>query len=155
MKIEGVPALLRKLDRLEKSEARKANRAALTAATKDVLKALRAATPRGKTKRLKKSIGRKLKTYKGAARAVAVIGPRIGSHAGYHGHLVERGHKIVPPKNRRLKTSTLVRLAATDHASRLVPPHPFLEPVYDAHKKTIPAQYAAELKKRIESAAQK
>lgn len=153
MKLDGVPVLLRKLQHLEKSAARKANRAALTAATKDLVSALRSAAPRGKTRRLVKSIGRKLKTYKGSAYAVAVIGPRIGQYKGYHGHLVERGHRIVPPRRRRLKTSTLVRLAATDHSSRLVPPHPFLEPVYDAHKHVIPAKYAAELKKRIESAA--
>jgi hypothetical protein len=98
-----VQRMLRELpDRIE----RKVLRQAINVATTPAVRAAKRLAPKGESGLLKKSIGKKIKTYKRTNTAVALVGPRkqtVGEYKGKprkpskYAHLVERGtkaHKI-------------------------------------------------------------
>lgn len=76
-KMSGEKALNRKLSRLKEAVNRRVLRKAVTAASKPVLKEAKAKAPK-ETGLLKKSLGRRTKTYRNSGTAVAVVGPREG-----------------------------------------------------------------------------
>jgi HK97 gp10 family phage protein len=111
IKLVGEKELKNLLRLLPDKVNKKANKAAVTAMSTPVMRAVRAAVPQ-KTGLLKKSIGRKIKTYKAAA--VAVVGARRSVQAvvttprgvkksvpANYFHLVEGGTKPhdIPGKN--------------------------------------------------------
>ncbi len=91
------------LDKAAMKARRKGTRRGITKATRVVAKAAKAKA-RKVSGLLKKSIGRKTRTYKGTGKAVGIVGPRVGfgtevtrngqtrySDPARYGHLVEHG----------------------------------------------------------------
>ena len=73
----GLEDVIRRLASLDKKAARKALRAGINEVTKLVLKEAKALVPR-RTGQLRRSLGRKVKTYKGGGLVYGVVKPRAG-----------------------------------------------------------------------------
>jgi HK97 gp10 family phage protein len=130
------------------------NRAASKAMT-PVLRAAKRLVPVD-DKFLKKSLGRKVKSYKRSGNVVVLIGPRkgfkdekSGRNPANYAHLVEKGtapHVIRPESRRALK----IRgpdgdkfVGAVIHPG--TPPRPFLRPALDGNKSAVVQIYKHEL----------
>lgn len=145
-KIEGMDKILKKLSMLKKSAATKVMRKGIAAGTKVVLSGAKARLPT-KTKYLgkrsgllRKSLGRKTKTYRQNGVVVGVVGPRKGFAKVIDGkrvdpvkyaHLVEGGRKAVKA-NKAKVLSDGKQVFGTKVAA--VPPHPFMRPAIDEQK---------------------
>ena len=103
MVISGLGSLLRKLAGLRSTESREIRRRALQAASTPLLQAARRLAPL-ETGLLRKSLGRRAKTYRSSGTSVIIIGPRSGfkeevkrkkgyvySNPTYYAHLTEFG----------------------------------------------------------------
>lgn len=104
--LSGDKALMRKFERLKSTTRRSIGRRAVQAGSTPILKAARKLVRRD-TKQMRKSLGRKVKTYRGSGTSVAIIGPRSGFRAVvpdkhgkpklrepiYYSHLEEFGTK--------------------------------------------------------------
>lgn len=117
-KIEGVvhgrEQLLKNLAELGSTKARAASRRALTSASSEPLKVAKQLAPK-ETGQLKKSLGKKTKTYRGSGTTLVVIGPRqgfknetTGRNPIAYSHLVELGtvHSAAKPFLRPALTQT-------------------------------------------------
>lgn len=96
-KIEGLELLLFNLQQLRSSKARSVNRRALQSAASLPLKAAKRRVPKD-TGQLRKSLGKKSKTYRDTGTSVVIIGPRVGykdpatgRNPVKYAHLVELG----------------------------------------------------------------
>jgi HK97 gp10 family phage protein len=78
VKVEGVSEILRSLREADEKVAKKSLRQAVNEATKPVLREAKAGVPTA-TKSLKKSLGRKVKSYKGGRIVFALVGARKDS----------------------------------------------------------------------------
>jgi HK97 gp10 family phage protein len=116
MDMKGDKALAKTLKRLGVRVQRRVMRQAVNAATTPIVKAARSRAPK-RSGLLKKSLGKKVRTYAEKMTVVGIVGPRtnvVGEHEGkkvrpaLYSHLVERG------------------FIAADGS--FVPPQPFLEP---------------------------
>lgn len=143
IKIKGDKELIAALNELPIAIQRKILRKAMGKAAKPIIRLARSKAPK-KSGTLKKSIGHKVRTYKGSGTTLAVIGARSGVFGAYRGssrpvvpfytsHLVERGHRIVVGG----KITKEGRRTQTDHTGKVVgevAPRPFLKPAYEAGK---------------------
>lgn len=86
-KIEGLSGLLKALAGVDAKLRRKATRKAVGEAGKIILRAAKGKV-RKKSGLLKKSLGRKVKVYRGTGTAVAIVGPRTGFR-----ETVQRGNR--------------------------------------------------------------
>ncbi|MEM6560039.1 MAG: HK97-gp10 family putative phage morphogenesis protein [Planctomycetota bacterium] len=120
--LQGDRALQKALRKLGDKAARKVSRSAVSAAATPVAKAARRNAPK-ESGLLRKSIGRRVRTYTERGTVIALVGPRrnfSGEHEGErrvpanYAHLVENGH-LAPDGS-------------------FVPPKPFLRPALDASK---------------------
>lgn len=121
-RLEGFKELERTFKTLGERVQRKVLRSAVSAASTPIVKAAKANAEDSKESgTLKKSLGRKIKTYKDTQTVAAIIGPRTSVTGTWKGrkrwpakyaHLVERGH--------------------IDEKGNFVPPKPFLKPAYDS-----------------------
>lgn len=156
----GLKEALKALDGLSRTVRNKALRPAMTEASKLVQGAARALVPVGETGMLKKSLDRKVKTYRGSGVVVGIVGPRtglagarkggkrltafgrkiaaLGVNPGKYAHLVEGGHRMVGHR------PGLVAAGA-------VRPRPFLRPAFERSREqavaVIARRIAAELAK--------
>lgn len=98
-------------------------------------------------KRLRKSIGYKIKQYKNSGNWVSIIGPRLGRWAGYHAHLVEfgtgprwrdppemKGHGLKRKGRARLKGFAEL-LGVRGGYTGVMPAQPFMRPAFDENKR--------------------
>jgi hypothetical protein len=101
-KIDGGAQLRDLLRDLEPATQRRVLRPAITQEAGILAKELKPAVAEGKTKLLKKSIGKKVKTYARTNAVVGIVGPRTGfaqvidghkHDPAKYGHLVEGGTK--------------------------------------------------------------
>lgn len=121
MKLIGDKELERTFKQLGDRVQRRVTRGAVNAATTPIVKAAKQKASASKESGLlKKSLGKKVRTYVEKKTVVGIVGPRkdiVGEYKGKkrwpakYGHLVERGH------------------IAADGSH--VPPRPFLRPAYD------------------------
>ena len=87
--------LMRTLSLMPQKVQRRVAGKAVRAGGKPILQAQKAGVAVDKGT-LKKSLGVKVKTYRRSLTALSMIGPRVsGKYAGFHGHLIERGHIAV------------------------------------------------------------
>lgn len=78
LRMKGVPELIRTLREIDKKVAKKALRDGVQESTKPILKDAKAKV-RVDTKLLKKSLGRKVKSYKGGEVIAGIVGVRKGT----------------------------------------------------------------------------
>lgn len=135
-KIDGLSDLLKRLDSLEKKIRKKAVRKAAGEAGKIVLKDAKKGA-RTDTGLLRKSLGRKVKVYKGSGVAVAIVGPRVGFRQE-----VERGGRTMIANP--VKYAHLVELGTAPHGYKTRPGQhpgaqafPFLRPALDSNRDRI------------------
>lgn len=79
VKVDGVDALRRAIDDFSKSSQARISRPAIREASTPVIRAVRQNAPKKRdprTGQLRKSITRRLKTYRGTGVVVAIVGPR-------------------------------------------------------------------------------
>lgn len=131
MKLDGLQALAKRLEAIDKKVAKKAIKAAINQATKILTKEVKARVPVD-TGLLRRSIGRKVKTYRQSGLVIGIVGPRAnivgddGDKPSKYGSLVEFG------------TSTS-------------PARPFLRPAFDAAKDRMLAAMRDVLREAIEA----
>lgn len=99
---------------------RKVTRQAVNAAATPVVKAARQNAPE-RSGLLKKSVGRKIKTYTASGTVVGLIGPRTDVSGEYE------GKKVVP-----WRYAHLVEGGHIDEHGNFIPPHPFLRPAWES-----------------------
>lgn len=137
---EGIEPLIRRLNALPKKVQRTIARKVLRAASTPVLQEARVNLDRvvsDHTGNLKKSMGRKFKTYPQQERTIVVVGPRWPE--GAHGHLVEFG--------------TGPRFTKENAYRGEMPAAPFMRPAFDSTKERVKAMIATKLGDEIEKAA--
>ena len=117
MRIEGLEELRDKLLKLKRVTGRKVVRKALNEASKPILRTAKAKVPVD-TGLLRKSLGRKQKSYRGG-RSVVIIGPRTG----FKREVTVAGKKQV---RNPAKYSHLVEFGTRRTAAK-----PFLRPAFD------------------------
>lgn len=77
VRLEGMQTLLKNLEQFPRTIQRRIIRKAVSAGSTPVLQAIKANTPRD-SGQLKRSIGRKIKTYRNSGIVIAILGPRSG-----------------------------------------------------------------------------
>src|SRR4051794_21478943 len=119
MQLLGDKQLAKALTTLGERVQRKVVRQSVNAASTPIVKAARSKAAK-QSGLLKKSMGKKVRTYPERMTVVGIIGPRLDVVGDYKGkkrwpakyaHLVEGGH--------------------IDQHGDFVPPHPFLRPAYE------------------------
>jgi HK97 gp10 family phage protein len=147
--VTGDKELMRALDRLGDRAHRRAAKKAIRAGYLPMKRAMRARVPRGKTKNLYKSIGKKEKVYAGTF--LIIVGPRIimGQASGQHGYLIEFGTD--PRYAETYKGQPLETPAYRGVGPAL---HPF-EQAYDATKAEALAKSVERLHKEVLIEAEK
>lgn len=155
MRIESqaVANLVKRLAALDRKVARKALKAGVNEVTKNVLWDAKSLVPK-RTGLLRKSLGRKVKSYRGGAIIVGIIGPRRGFRTVYNGvpinpvkyaHLVEYGRREVRVKKKKVLAGSGVPLTKQVQQGpfrsvifgvkvRSVPPRPFLRPAWEQNR---------------------
>jgi HK97 gp10 family phage protein len=122
-RLTGLKDVLDRLAHLRKQTTRsKIARRALQMASTPILKTAKRLAPK-ETGLLRKSIGRRLKTYRRTGTVFVMIGPRYGFK-----QLVTLASGKQHLRN-PIKYAHLVELGTAN-----APPHPFLRPAWDAHK---------------------
>jgi HK97 gp10 family phage protein len=98
-KLHGLEQTIKNLNSLGSTKARAVSRRALTSASSEPLKVAKQLVTKD-TGQLKKSLGKKTKTYRNSGTTVVIIGPRVGfmdastgRNPVKYGHLVELGTK--------------------------------------------------------------
>ncbi|WP_020475256.1 HK97-gp10 family putative phage morphogenesis protein [Zavarzinella formosa] len=175
----GVPEIYRKLYELDRKLARKAMRKAITEVDKLILRDARSKV-REQTKTLKKSLGSKVKSYKGGLVIVGMTGPRKDARGKpakfrrqvkvktgrgtrmewrnpvFYAHLVEQGtrpHTLGGGSElTRLKAKKRKRVQhGTMHPG--TKPQPFLRPALERNRSAIPEIIARYLNEAIKTLA--
>jgi len=140
----GLKDVLARLKGKEKKVRKKLLKKALDAGGNLVLKSARAKVAT-RTKLLRKSLGKKVRVYRGGAAAVVVIGPRTGFKQHVRlpdgsfqlenptniAHLVEKGRRAVYVKTKKVLSTGAV-IFGRKVAS--VPARPFMRPAFDENK---------------------
>lgn len=140
-KINGVAEVLSVLDGLSRKLNRKLGRAAVSAAASRVSKRAKQLA-RVDTNLLKKSIGTKVKMYKGAA--VAVIGPRKGFR------------QEVTRKSGNVQIADPVKYAhLVELGTKLAPAYPFLKPAIEGQQAELRQAMADSIAKGLQRAKDK
>ena|GEM_PF-7040298 len=160
---KAITHLAQKLGQIDRKAARKALRAAVNEASKDVLATAKSLVP-VRTGTLRKSLGRKVYTRRGGAVAIAVIGPRKGYRVVVNGrpvnpvnyaHLVEFGRREVVAGTAKGKPTGKKFLANKGAGQffgkrvRSVPPRPFLRPAWEQHKARVVKLVIARMKEAL------
>ncbi|MCK4624073.1 MAG: HK97 gp10 family phage protein [Phycisphaerae bacterium] len=158
--LTGADELIRKLEALAGPKiAKKATKAAVRKGAAEIRKEMKRRAPATKLphkiasgkivhRRLKKSIGTKVKWYSNTKTALAIIGPRLGKYGGYHAHLLEYG--TAPRYHDPSEMKVGVKLGRTGRQRLLAlagalgvkgkyvgigPKKPFARPAFDAKKR--------------------
>lgn len=153
---QAVKVLANRLAQIDRKVARKAIRDGINEATREVLATAKSLVPK-RSGQLRKSLGRKVKSYRGGAVIVGIVGPRKGFRVMYRGkwidpakyaHLVEYGRREVVAGTSKGK-ATGKKVLANGVAGvgglpgqgqifgkrvRSVPPRPFLRPAWEQNK---------------------
>lgn len=143
--LTGLDQSLKLLQGLKQGVRNRILRAALSKATTPMLKTAKRLAP-VETGLLRKSIGRKVKTYASTGSVVVVIGPRTG----FRREVTVRGRKMI---RNPVKYAHLVELGHGGPSP--APAHPFLRPAWDNHKAQAQRIVAAEIVAGIEREAAK
>lgn len=131
--LTGLKEILAKLDGLAKpGKVRMIYRKVLNAITKPVLKTAKSLVPE-RTGQLRKSLGRKVRTYPGSGVTVGVVGPRFGFKIEINGKSINPVHYAHLQEN----------------GTKFHAPQPFLRPAWDAHKAAMPATAARIVEEEI------
>lgn len=153
--IAGLKALNAKLKSLEQTAATRVGRRAVSKGVSVVNKGAKRRAPE-KSKLLKKSIGQKVKVYRGSKVVVGVVGPRVGFATTVggkkvdpvkYGHIAEKGHGVIKPKKKRVLSDGSQfygKLVKAVKGSR------FLQRTLDEDKPAIAAAMATGAKEAIE-----
>lgn len=137
-----IQSLARKLAEVDRKAARKAIRKGVNEATKIVTADAKANVPR-KTGLLRKSIGRRVRSYRGGSVISGIVGPRSGFattlangkkvNPAKYAHLVEFGRKAVKVKKALLLADKFAK-AVFGTEVKAVAPRPFLRPAWDKNE---------------------
>lgn len=76
--VQGAAEVVRRLEGVGRAVRKKLLKAAVNAASRPALRAMKGLAPVGETGLLRASLGRKVKVYRGSGVAVAIVGPRTG-----------------------------------------------------------------------------
>jgi len=153
LKLDGLEPLLAHLRELGTTKARSAMRRGLEVATTPVLQMARQLCPVDSAQ-LRKSLGRRVKTYRGSGTTVVIIGPRQGFKAEVtdrygrrrvrdpirYAHLVEQGHRIAVGGSLQRKGGKVLGKPAPRRPGKhtgSVPPHPFLVPALERNRDVV------------------
>ena len=153
--IEGLPELLKTMEGLKKNLQKKILRAGVNEGSKIILKAAKA---KCKAKFIKKSLGRRVKVYRGKGTAVGIIGPRKGQKddAGRDpsniAHLEEFGRKSVEVKTKKVLSDGTTIYGTKVQAD---PGRPFLRPAFDEARGQVGSAMAAKMAEILEKEAAK
>lgn len=138
----AIQALARKLAEVDRKAARKAIRFGVNEATKFVAADAKANVPKG-TGLLKKSIGRRVRSYRGGTVISGIVGPRSGFaitlpngkkvNPAKYAHLVEFGRKAVKAKKALLLADKFANVVFGKEV-KAVAPRPFLRPAWDKNE---------------------
>lgn len=159
-KLEGVGDVFKRIENLKRSARNKILRPAINSAASVVLKAAKAKVPERSNaplnieslKLLKKSLGRKSKTYPSGA-VVAIVGARKGFRAQI-GVRVRNGVKSKIGDPIYEDPANIAHLVEFGHGGpHPAPPHPFLRPAYDETKGQVTSLIASKVKEGIAKAA--
>jgi HK97 gp10 family phage protein len=145
LEITGFEDLISALSQLKNTKARAACRAAISQASVPVSRSQKKLAPVD-SRQTRKSIGRKIKTYRNSGTTVAIVGPRKGFKAEVtdkkgrkvlrnptrYAHLVEGGHKIaiggsLPRTGRKAPSKQ-------GFAGGFVAPRPFVVPALEQNR---------------------
>jgi HK97 gp10 family phage protein len=152
---KAIASLAARLAQVDRKAARKAIKAGVNEVTQAVLWDAKALVPK-RTGLLRKSLGRKVKSYRGGAVITGIIGPRKGFRTMINGvfvnpvkyaHLVEYGRREVRPKKKKLLVGSGVPVAGKaakffgpwqrviyGTKVRSVPPRPFMRPAWEHNR---------------------
>lgn len=171
----ALKALQEKLEAIDTKASRKGMRSGINQVTKEVLGEAKVNVPE-RSGRLKKTLGRKVKSYRQSKIIAGIVGPRKGMLVTIDGvrvdpakyaHLVEYGRGPVEAgtkKNRRTgnQDDTGRRILSSQNTAVSpqqpdvfgpevgpVEPHPFLRPAYDAVRPRVNATLAKHLNQAI------
>src|SRR5262245_10096903 len=107
--LQGGAMLRRKLGNLKRSAANRIWRKGMGKALTPILRSARGRAPVGENRLLARSLGQKVKTYKGGVGAVGLVGPRRGFgrvirgkrvNPSRYAHIVERREPYLGPAAR-------------------------------------------------------
>ena len=138
IKLEGVQQLLKNLEQFSQTIQRRIVRKAVSAGSTPMLQAVKAAAPR-ETGLLKKSIGRKVKTYRNSGVVLVIIGPRSGFRT------------VIDDKPR----NPLMYAHLVEFGTSKAPAKPFMRPAFQAMKQTAQNIIRQKLAEEIEKEAKK
>lgn len=169
MKIEGGPALQRKLNAIEEKMRNKIVRKAVVKATTPWIRSARRKV-QGISKTAARALGRKTKYYRNTGTYYCVVGMRKGyavpkkggdkggkpGHDPRHtSHLIERGTKphVIPAPVSGLKIGPVVIRANVQHPGTEA--HPFMKPAFEEQKRGSINIYIREVRGGLEKVASK
>jgi HK97 gp10 family phage protein len=148
VKLAGLKAVLDSLADLNRTVRNKILRAAINDGSRPILDNMKARAPVGDTGQFRRSLGRRVRTYRQSGVVVVVIGPRKGFRV-----VTQRGTKLVPHDPAKIAHllefgHVIVRGGkAVGHA----PPYPTIGPAMEEEKgaatQAIGDRIAAELAK--------
>jgi HK97 gp10 family phage protein len=134
-RIEGLSEVLKALEGFERKITEKGTYSAINAATKVVLRSAKAGCPTDNSPHLttrgllKKSLGRKIKKYRGSRVVVGIVGPRTGFKRQI-GTRTRGPNAGQPVYEDPAKIAHLVELG--HGGPHPAPPHPFMRPAFDS-----------------------
>jgi HK97 gp10 family phage protein len=153
----AIQALARKLNEFDRKASRKAIKKGVNEATKLVTADAKANVPR-KTGLLKKSIGRRVRSYRGGTVISGIVGPRSGFatvlasgkkvNPAKYAHLVEFGRKAVRVKKAALLADKFAKQVFGVEVAA-VAPRPFLRPAWDKNETRAVGELAKALNEAI------
>lgn len=138
-KIEGLKPILARMERWKGGKQRKVIRAAISKASTVILQEVKSRVPK-RSGLLKKSMGRKVKTYTRTGTVIAIVGPRVGHRKLYKGnyidpvkyaHLVEFGRKASVVRKKKVMSDGSVIYGKK---TKPVAPKPFIRQSWAARK---------------------
>ncbi len=149
--IQGIPGVLEGLRRMSERVEKRAVKRAVRAAAKPIVATIKSNLLQQGSQRsgvTRESIGAVIRSYKGSAITVAVMGPRRGFETTYRGrahdpakigHLIERGHKA---------TGWYREMGGARVAAK-----PFIRPAIDQHRQSTQVIVAAAIRVEIQAAS--
>lgn len=158
MTIRDGKKLQKQLMRLGRKGTKKVNRKAVLESLKPIASAAKKNAPVGKTRRLRKGIGRKTKSYPNG-NAIGIVGKQKDRTAPHY-HLVELGHRIAKGGAlRRLSGKRKGQLgkkgASEGTVAGFVPGRHFMRRALQANRQKALSIYTAWLRKGIVTEAKK
>lgn len=178
-RIDGLGEFTRKLHDVDKKVRKKLVRKAASEGGKVILKAAKSNLTTRRTGQLRRSLGRKVKVYRGSGKAVAIVGARKGFKSTdeqgkpvdpvNYAHLVEFGRKAVKAgtQTRTDKRSGEVRRKETGkvmlrfaiggdlvfaRSARAVAARPFMRPAIDQSHAAVKAAMANAIREGLHAA---